>query len=241
MNFIAWMPRPPRPCRRYSSTAVRLANPPSVTVKTVPPGGRPPSTSSSSSPLKRMPVTPEVARPIGRSASSVAVKRTDIALRLTSSRSSSADTSRRRDQLVAAAVLVLAQVDGDQAAGAVRVVLGEPGLLDQAALGGEHQVGRDLVVLEVDDLGDLLVGLEGEQVGDVLAAGVAAGVGQLVGLRPVDPALVREEQDPVVGRRDEEVLDEVVLAQLRAAHALAAAALRAVEVGAGSASRSRHG
>ncbi len=39
-------------------------------------------------------MTPEVARPIGRSASSVAVNRTDIALRLTSSRSSSAVTSR---------------------------------------------------------------------------------------------------------------------------------------------------
>ncbi len=40
-----------------------------------------------------MPFTPEVARPIGRSASSVAVKRIDCAFLLISSRSSSADTS----------------------------------------------------------------------------------------------------------------------------------------------------
>ena len=49
----------------------------------------------------------------------------------------------------------------------------------------------------------------------MLAAGVAAGLGQLVGLGPVDPALVGEEQDPVVGRGDEEVVDDVVGAQLR--------------------------
>ena len=67
----------------------------------------------------------------------------------------------------------------------------------------------------------------------MLAAGVAAGVGQLVGLGPVDPALVGEEQDPVVRRGDEEVVHDVVGAQLRAAHALAAAPLRAVQVGPG--------
>ena len=105
--------------------------------------------------------------------------------------------------------------------------------LTRPSLGGEHEVRRDLVVAQVEDLGDLLVGLERQQVRDVLAAGIAAGVGQLVGLRPVDPALVGEEQQPVVGRRHEEVLDDVVLAQLRAAYALAAAALRPVEVGLG--------
>ena len=67
----------------------------------------------------------------------------------------------------------------------------------------------------------------------MLTPGVAAGLGQLVGLGPVDPALVREEQHPVVGRRGEEVLDDVVAAQLRTPHALAAALLRAVEVGLG--------
>ena len=67
----------------------------------------------------------------------------------------------------------------------------------------------------------------------MLALGVAAALWQLVRLRPVDPAEVGEEQQPVVGRRDEEVLDDVVAAQLGAPHALAAAALRPVGVRAG--------
>ena len=48
-----------------------------------------------------MPVTPEVERPIGRSASSVAVKRTDWPLRETSSRSSRSDGQAGPDELVA--------------------------------------------------------------------------------------------------------------------------------------------
>ena len=67
----------------------------------------------------------------------------------------------------------------------------------------------------------------------MLAAGVAASVRQLVALGPVDPALVGEEQDPVVRRGDEEVVHDVVGAQLGAADPLAAAPLRAVKVGLG--------
>ncbi len=51
--------------------------------------------SSSSSPLaKRIPITPDVARPIGRSDSSLARNRSACALPLTSSKSSSGATSR---------------------------------------------------------------------------------------------------------------------------------------------------
>ena len=67
----------------------------------------------------------------------------------------------------------------------------------------------------------------------MLAAGVAAGLGQLVGLRPVHPPLVREEQQPVVRGAHEEVRDEVVLLERRALHAAPAALLGAVEVGLG--------
>ena len=74
--------------------------------------------------------------------------------------------------------------------------------------------------------GDPLVRLEGQQVRDVLAACGAAGLGQLVGLGPVDPALRGEEQEPVVRRADEEVRDDVVLLEAGALHALAAALLR---------------
>ena len=52
----------------------------------------------------------------------------------------------------------------------------------------------DRVVADVEDLGDLLVRLEGEKVGDVLALGVAAALLDLVGLEPVDAPRRREEQ-----------------------------------------------
>src|SRR5207302_4830674 len=52
-----------------------------------------------------------------------------------------------------------------------------------------------------------------------------------VSLGAVNPALVREEQDPVVGRGHEEVLDDVLLFELCTLHALAATLLRSVEVG----------
>ncbi len=81
-----------------------------------------------------------------------------------------------------------------------------------------------------EHLGDLLVRLEREKVRDVLALGVAAALRQLVRLRPVHPPEVGEEQQPVVGGRHEEVVDDVVLAQLRTADALAATLLRPVVI-----------
>ena len=68
-----------RPLTGYSDESVRLARPFSNTTKT---SGSVPSSmtfiASSESPSRNfMPVTPEVERPIGRSVSSVAVKRTD--------------------------------------------------------------------------------------------------------------------------------------------------------------------
>ena len=139
----------------------------------------------------------------------------------------------RRHQPRGDHLIVLAQVDRDDAARARRVEVTEPRLLHQPGGCREHQVRRDRVVPQRQHLGDALIRLEGKQVGDVLAAGVPGGVRQLVGLSPVDPALVGEEQDPVVGRGDEEVIHDVVGAQLRAAHALAAAPLGTVEVGPG--------
>ena len=67
----------------------------------------------------------------------------------------------------------------------------------------------------------------------MLAAGIAVGLRQLVCLRAVDPPLVGEEQQPVVGGRDEKPLDDVILLQAGTLHPPAAAALRAVEIGLG--------
>ena len=177
-----------------------------------------------------MPVTPEVARPIGRSASSVAVNRTDCALardqqQVVVGRDQPRRAARRRRRSSSSRRLIaMTPPERFESYSVSRVFFTRPRRV------ASTRYGRLLVVADVEDLGDLLVGLEGQQVGDVLAPGVAAGVGQLVGLGPVDPALVGEEQQPVVGRRDEEVVDDVVAAQLRAAHALAAAPLRAVVV-----------
>ena len=67
----------------------------------------------------------------------------------------------------------------------------------------------------------------------MLAAGVARRLRQLVRLGAVDPAVVGEEQDPLVRGGGEEVLHHVVGPQGGAAHALASALLRPVLVGAG--------
>ena len=128
------------------------------------------------------------------------------------------------DQLV----VVLAEVDGDDAGLARGVVVAEAGLLDQPVAGREHEVGSLLVVADRQHLGDVLVGLEGQQPGHVPALGVARGLGEVVGLGAVDPPGRGEEQQPVVVGRGDEVLDHVVAAQGRAAHALAAALLEAV-------------
>ncbi len=67
----------------------------------------------------------------------------------------------------------------------------------------------------------------------MLTARGAVGLGQLVRLGPIHPALGGEEQQPVVGGADEEVLDDVFLLELRALDALAAALLRPVQIGPG--------
>ena len=135
----------------------------------------------------------------------------------TSSRSSSAD------QFVA-----VAQIHRNDAAGTIGVEVGELGLLHQTVAGGEHQIRRVLVTLDLDHLGDPLLRLERQQVGDMLAARRARRLRKVVCLGAVHPALRGEEQDPVVGRADEEVVDDVVLLEPRTLNALTAAFLAAV-------------
>ena len=126
-----------------------------------------------------MPFTPSVERPIGRSASSVAVKRSDMpvpadeqdvvvlvdeqALDTTSSSSRSLIAMTPPWRLVSYSVR--------------RVFLTRPSRV------ASTRYGRDAVVADVEDLRDLLVGLQRQQVRDVLALGVAAGLWHLVRLR----------------------------------------------------------
>ncbi len=81
-----------------------------------------------------------------------------------------------------------------------------------------------------DDGGQVLVFLEFHQAGNRLAARGRRSFGNFVHLQPVDAPLRAEQQDVTVRRGDEQILDEVFLARLRADAALAAARLVAVHV-----------
>jgi hypothetical protein len=59
---------------------------------------------------------------------------------------------------------------------------------------------------------DRFAGQEREQVGDVLTFSVTRGLGDLESFRAIHAALVGKEEQPVVRRGDEEVLDDVVAA-----------------------------
>src|SRR5262245_11002783 len=129
-----------------------------------------------------------------------------------------------RDELVA-----LAHLDRDDPVRLQRRVVGrELGLLHDAVLRREDEVLRLLEVAGLDHGAYLLVLSEREQVLDRPALRLARAERKLVHLQPVDLADVREEEDVVVRRGDEQVLDVVVLLQVHAHHALATAALLAV-------------
>ena len=72
--------------------------------------------------------------------------------------------------------------------------------------------------------------LERQDIDDVRAARRAPGLRDEVALLAVDAARVREEQNIVVRRGDEEVLDVILLLQALAGDAAAAAPLRAVGI-----------
>ncbi|OIQ75143.1 hypothetical protein GALL_431890 [mine drainage metagenome] len=87
-----------------------------------------------------------------------------------------------------------------------------------------------MIIGNREHLGDLLVRLEREQVCNVLAARITTRVRQFVRLGTVDPTFGCEEEDPIVGRTYKEGVDDVVLLQCGTTHALAAAALGAVQI-----------
>ena len=129
--------------------------------------------------------------------------------------------SRAADELVA-----LADVDRDDAVGPQRgVVLAEPRLLDHAVARRLDEVLALGEVARRDDRAHLLALAHRQQVHERAAARLALGLGQLVHLQAVDLADGRQEQDVVVRRGDQQVLDPVVVLGLRRHHADAAALL----------------
>src|SRR5699024_3114757 len=110
---------------------------------------------------------------------------------------------------------------------------GELDALDGAAAGDHHQVAILGEVPQVDHGGDLLVGLDGQDVHQVGALGGAAGLGDLVALLPVNPALVGEEEDEVMGGGGEHRVHVVLLFGCHGGDALAAPALGLVGGGGG--------
>ena len=133
----------------------------------------------------------------------------------------------RADQFV---VLVF-EVDGDDA-GRPRVgKFRELGFLHRAVLGGEEDVAaRFLQVARRHNGRERFVFLEAHDAVDGLAARGRRGFGNFVHLQPVDAALRGEQQNVAVRGGDEEVLDEILLARFRADAAFAAARLMAVDV-----------
>ena len=91
--------------------------------------------------------------------------------------------------------------------------------------GRAEQVLGLLEVARLDDGAHLLVLAERQQVDDRAALRLARAERQLVHLEPVDLADGGEEEDVVVRRGDEEVLDVVVVLHVHPHHADAAAAL----------------
>ena len=114
-------------------------------------------------------------------------------------------------------LVVLAKLDRDDPVGSERrVVRAERRLLDNALARGEHEVLRLLEVPRGNDRADVLVLPEREEVHDRATLGLPRAEGKLVHLEAVHLPDGREEQDVVMGRRDEEVLDVVVLLQVHA-------------------------
>src|SRR5579864_5842469 len=128
------------------------------------------------------------------------------------------------DELVA-----LSHLDGDDPVRTQRSVVGhELGLLDDAVLRAEDEVLRLAEVTGLHDRTHLLPLAEGQEVHDRAAFRLARAERQLVHLEPVDLADIAEEENVVVRRGDEEMLDVVVLLEIHAHDTDAAALLLAV-------------
>ena len=166
-----------------------------------------------------MPITPAVARPIGRASDSL--NRIVCPLRDTRNTSSAPAVSLTSISSSPSLRLIAARpVRGESYSGSA-VFLTMPLRVENSRyLPASYS-------LRSSTARDALVGAHqhARQVRRVEAARLPRVLGHLVRLHPVDLALGREEQQPVVGGRDEDVRDHVLFLQGGALDALAAAAL----------------
>ncbi len=114
----------------------------------------------------------------------------DCPLAETSGRSSSTE-QHRTDQLV-----VVAQVDRHDSARAIGVEVGQR-TFHQPVASGQHQVEGVGVAANLDDLGVRSSGWKANRLATARLA-PSGGLGQVVGLGPINPSLGGEEQDQIV-------------------------------------------
>src|SRR5271170_1723416 len=123
----------------------------------------------------------------------------------------------------------LFDVDGVDAVGADMHELAQFGFFHQAVARGEENVFVLFFEVAHGEHGaDGFAGLQSNEVADVLAFAGGADVGNLVNLKPVDAALVGEDENVSVRGGNEEVLDEILVAGLHPGAPGAAAPLHAI-------------
>ena len=169
-----------------------------------------------------MPRTPLVSRPIARASSS---RKRTVRPSWETIRISSPGSTRRTATSSSSSRMLIAMMPS----ALIGVLyLPELGLLHRALARGEHQeLGLGEVPRREHGLHPLAVA-QRQHVAEVAALRRAAGLRQVVDLRAVDLAAVGEEQEVVVRRAHEEVLDVVVLLHVHPDDPDAAAALLAV-------------
>src|SRR6516225_6052801 len=123
------------------------------------------------------------------------------------------------------------EVDRDNARRTRVGKFGQRGFFHRAELRGHEDVAPFfLELLGGDERGQLFVFLELHEVGDGFAARGRRGFRKLVNLQPVNAALRSKQENVAVRRGNEEVLDKVLFAGLRADAPFAPAGLVAVDL-----------
>ncbi len=123
------------------------------------------------------------------------------------------------------------KIDGDDAGGTRIGEFREGGFLHRAVFRGqENEAAFFLEIGGGHEGGEFLVLLEFHEAGDGLSARCGGGFRKFIDFQPIDAALGSEEQNVAVRRGDKEMLDEIFFLCFGADAALAAARLVAIDV-----------